>query len=78
MLLLVVDPYRSQYISVARDPTSKSAHILFDASFCYVAGRFTFFDHFMSENGLPKPAILSPPPPPLIFCFNFHGAFSDA
>lgn len=33
---------------------------------------FYIFEHFMSGNGLPKPAILSP------FFFNFHGALRDA
>lgn len=53
-------------------PTSKSARILSDASFCYVAGCFTFltiFFVFLSENGLPKPAILSFFS--WCFCFNF-------
>lgn len=61
---------RSQNMSVARDPTSKSAHILFDASFCYVAGRFTFLTILCLKMVL-SPFFLT-------FCFNFNGALRDA
>lgn len=49
----------SLYLSVARDPTSKSAHILFEASFCYVAGRFTSLT-ILLKNGLLSSVMLSP------------------
>lgn len=67
----------SLFISVARDPTSKSAHILFGASFCYVAGRFLHFWPFYVWKWFAQTShIISFFPD--VFCFNFHGALRDA
>lgn len=58
---LIVHSKRSLFLPVARDPTSKSAH-LFDASFSYIAGRFIsfFFESFFSENGFLSSAMVYP------------------